>query len=75
MAAASFIAAPSMEDTSHAVSIDAVGVVGISSVTLVVLAFAILTSIIDRRFSVQTVELEYSEKRYRLLNGAKSNPE
>jgi two-component system sensor histidine kinase/response regulator len=67
MAAATFVAAPLMEDTSHAVSVDAVGVAGISSVTLVVLAVAILTSIIDRRFSFQTLELESSERRYRLL--------
>ena len=67
MAAASFTAAPMMGDTSRAVSISTVGVVGISSVTLVVLAFAILTSIIDRRFSSQTLELESSENRYRLL--------
>ena len=67
MAAASFTAAPLMEDTSRAVSISTVGVVGISSVTLMVLAFAILTSIIDRRFSSQTLELESSENRYRLL--------
>ena len=67
MAAASFSAAPLMDSTAHAVSINEVGVIGISSVTLVVLAFAILTSIIDRRFSFQTLELESSEKRYRLL--------
>ena len=67
MAAASFTPAPLMGDTSRAVSISTVGVVGISSVTLVVLAFAILTSIIDRRFSSQTLELESSENRYRLL--------
>lgn len=58
MAAASFSAAPLMDSTAHAVSINEVGVIGISSVTLVVLAVAILTSIIDRRFSVQTLELE-----------------
>jgi two-component system, sensor histidine kinase and response regulator len=67
MAAATFVAAPLMEDTSHAVGVDAVGIAVISSVTLVVLAFAILTSIIDRRFSFQTLELESSEQRYRLL--------
>ena len=67
MAAASFTSAPLMGDTSRAVSISAVGVVGISSVTLMVLAFAILTSMIDRRFSSQTLELESSENRYRLL--------
>jgi two-component system sensor histidine kinase/response regulator len=67
MAAASFTSAPLMGDVSRAVSISAVGVVGISSVTVVVLAFAILTSIIDRRFSSQTLELESSEHRYRML--------
>jgi two-component system sensor histidine kinase/response regulator len=67
MAAASFTSGPLMEDTSRAVSISAVGAAGISSVVFVVLAFAILTSIIDRRFSVQTLELESSEYRYRVL--------
>ena len=67
MAAASFTSAPLMADTSRAVSISTVGVVGITSVTLMVLAFVILTSIIDRRFSSQTLELESSEHRYRML--------
>jgi PAS domain S-box-containing protein len=67
MAAASFTAAPLMDDTSRAVGISAVGVVGISSVTLLVLGFAILTSVLDRRFSSQTLELESSETRYRML--------
>jgi two-component system sensor histidine kinase/response regulator len=67
MAAASFTSAPLMGDTSRAVSISAVGVAGISSVAFMVLAFAILTSIIDRRFSSQTLELESSEHRYRVL--------
>ena len=58
MAAASFTAAPLMENTSRAVGISTVGLVGINSVTLVVLAFTILTSIMDRRFSSQTLELE-----------------
>jgi NO-binding membrane sensor protein with MHYT domain len=67
MAAASFTSAPLMGDTSRAVSISAVGVAGISSVAFMVLAFAILTSIIDRRFSSQTLQLESSEHRYRVL--------
>jgi PAS domain S-box-containing protein len=67
MAAASFMPAPLIDDTSRAVGISAVGVVGISSVTLLVLGFAILTSVIDRRFSSQTLELESSENRYRML--------
>jgi PAS domain S-box-containing protein len=67
MAASSFTAAPMMADMSRAVSISEVGVVGIASVSLMILAFAILTSIIDRRFSSQTRELESSEHRYRML--------
>jgi two-component system, sensor histidine kinase and response regulator len=67
MAAASFTAAPLLQDTSRATSISTLGVVGISSVTLMVLALAILTSMIDRRFSSQTLALELSENRYRLL--------
>jgi PAS domain S-box-containing protein len=67
MAAASFTSAPMLEDTSRAVSISSLGVVGITSVTLMILAFTILTSIIDRRFSSQSLELESSEHRYRML--------
>ena len=57
MAAVTFTAGPLMDDASRAVTISTVGVAGISSVTLIVLAFAILTSIIDRRFSSQALEL------------------
>ena len=67
MAAASFTAAPLIEDTSRAVSISAVGVFGIASLTLTALALAILTSLMDRRSSSHTLELESSENRYRLL--------
>ena len=67
MAAATFTSAPLMEDTSLAVSISDVGVIGISSVTFMVLAFAILTSMLDRQLSSHALELESSEHRYRLL--------
>jgi PAS domain S-box-containing protein len=67
MAAASFTPAPLMEDTTYAVGITQVGVVGISSITFMVLAFAIVSSLLDRRFSTQTRELASSEERYRLL--------
>ena len=40
---------------------------GVAGVTLVVLAFAIVTALVDRRFSSQTRELETSESRYRKL--------
>jgi methyl-accepting chemotaxis protein len=55
MAAATFTSAPLMGDTSRAVSISSLEVAGISSVTLIVLAFAIITAMIDRRFSSQTL--------------------
>ena len=54
-------------DLSHSVSITALGTAGIAMVTLVVLGIAILTSLFDRRYSAQTLELESAEQRYRLL--------
>jgi len=67
MAAASFTAAPLTEGLSYAVGISTVGVAGIASVTFMVLTFAILTSLLDRRFSTTARELQSSESRYRLL--------
>ncbi len=67
MAAASFTSAPLLADTSHTVQVSTVGVIGITAVSLGVLIFAILTSVIDRRFSSRTVALESSEHRYRML--------
>src|SRR5262249_55972081 len=40
---------------------------GISAVTVVLFGMAIITSVVDRRFSAQQRELESSEERYRLL--------
>lgn len=67
MAAASFMPTSEIPDYSHAVSITALGTAGITMVTLLVLGLAILTSIFDRRYSAQTVELATAEQRYRLL--------
>ncbi len=67
MAAASFTSAPSMGDISRAVEISTLGIVGITSVTVAILVFVILTSFIDRRFSSRALQLESSEHRYRLL--------
>ena len=67
MAAASFTPSASMEGASHTVNITTLGADGVASVTFMILGLAILTSLIDRRFSAQTQELESSEKRYRLL--------
>jgi PAS domain S-box-containing protein len=68
MAAASF--APSTlahQDLSHAISISSLGLTGITAVTFMVLGLVLLTSLADRRFSVQGLELESSEQRYRQI--------
>ena len=67
MAAASFMPSPMNGDISRAVSISTVGLVGITALTGLVLALAIFTSILDRRFSADALQLESSETRYRLL--------
>jgi PAS domain S-box-containing protein len=67
MAAASFTASPIPPDLSHAVSISGLGIAGITMVTLTVLGLAIITSIVDRRYSAQASQLATTEQRYRLL--------
>ncbi len=67
MAAASFMAVTEPPDLSHAVNISTLGITGITLVTLLVLGLAVLTSLFDRRYSAQTLELESAEQRYRLL--------
>jgi PAS domain S-box-containing protein len=66
MAAASFAPSLTVPDLSHAVDISSLGVAGIVVVTVTVLGGAILTSVVDRRFSAQAAALEF-ERRYRLL--------
>ncbi|HXA76515.1 MAG TPA: MHYT domain-containing protein [Candidatus Acidoferrales bacterium] len=63
MAAASFTFTGEAPDLSHAVSVSSLGITGITIVTFMVLGLAVLTSLIDRRFSV----LESSEERLRLI--------
>ncbi|MGB6481937.1 MAG: MHYT domain-containing protein [Candidatus Acidiferrales bacterium] len=63
MAAASFKFTGEAPDLSHAVSVSALGITGITIVTFMVLGLAVLTSVIDRRFSI----LESSEERLRLI--------
>ena len=67
MAAASFVPSSVAEDTSHAVSISPLGIAGVVIVTLILLGFTLLTTGMGRRFDVQSVELELTETRYRLL--------
>jgi two-component system sensor histidine kinase/response regulator len=67
MAAVSFSSSTVVPDLSHAVSVSWLGTAGIALVTMMVLGIAVLTSVADRRFSAQAMELESSTERYRTL--------
>jgi two-component system sensor histidine kinase/response regulator len=67
MAAARFSPSDVTPDLSHAVNISSLGIASITVVTFFVLGMALLTSVVDRRFSEQALELESSEQRYRQL--------
>ncbi len=56
MAAAHFTLSTADLDFAHAVSISSLGIAGISTVTLMVLGLAILTSLVDRSFSAQSLQ-------------------
>ncbi len=51
-------------DLSRAVSVSTVGTAGIAVATLIILALALLTSWVDRRFAAQALELARSDERY-----------
>ncbi len=68
MAAVSFTAAPMpSSELTHAINISDLGVASITLVTMMILGLVFLTSMFDRRLSVQTFELELSEERYRMI--------
>ncbi len=58
MAAAGFTPSGMPADLSHAVSISTLGTAGIVGVTFILLGLALWTSWVDRRFAVQTLELQ-----------------
>jgi PAS domain S-box-containing protein len=51
----------------HAVSTSTLGFTGVTSVTLLVLGVAVMTSAVDRRFSAQRLRLDSSERPFRGL--------
>jgi PAS domain S-box-containing protein len=61
MAAARFTPSIVPADLAHAVHVSPLGIAGISAVSLVVLGLVSVTSLVDRRFSAQTLALEESE--------------
>jgi PAS domain S-box-containing protein len=72
MAAASFRPTAVPLDLTHSIKISSIGVVGIGGVAFMTLSLAILTSLVDRRFSAQSTELRQSDQRYReLVDSAK----
>jgi PAS domain S-box-containing protein len=58
MAAASFTASDMPLDLSHAVNISTVDTLGIAAVTLILLGLTLVTSFLDRRLAVRTLELQ-----------------
>jgi NO-binding membrane sensor protein with MHYT domain/signal transduction histidine kinase len=58
MAAASFTAFDMPTDLSHAVSVSTLGTGGIAAVTFIALGLALVTSWVDRRFAIQTLEVQ-----------------
>src|SRR5882762_7153856 len=66
MAAARFTASTDAhDDLSHALNITGLGQESVILVTFMVLGMTLLTSLMDKRFSAQALELEASEKRFR----------
>ena len=70
-AAATFIPAASALDQSHAVSISSLGTLGIAAATLQVLGVAVLSSLVDRRFDAQALELALAQARLELAHVAR----
>src|SRR3977135_743565 len=58
MAAASFAPSGTPADLFHAVNISTLGTAGIASATFIVLGLALLTSLVDRQFATQTLEVQ-----------------
>jgi PAS domain S-box-containing protein len=67
MAAVTFTHMDSAPNLTHSVKISELGIAGIIAVTMMVLGLTILTSLVDRRFSAQSLELSLSEQRFRQL--------
>jgi PAS domain S-box-containing protein len=67
MAAVSFVPASPLSDLSHTIEISTLGIIAITQITVTILALAILTSVVDRRFTAQAHALKRGEQHYRQL--------
>ncbi|HXI98048.1 MAG TPA: response regulator [Gemmatimonadaceae bacterium] len=65
MAAATFVPSSAAVDLSNSVKISSLGISGIFLVTLTVLVFSSVTSLLARRMSAQSIRLRASDERYR----------
>ena len=69
MAAVTFhTAMPLMDgDLVHTISISDLGIAGIVVVTFMILGLVLVTATLDRLFSLQSLQLEVSAERYRMM--------
>ncbi len=67
MAAVSFMPMNAAPDLTDSLEISSLGISAIVTVALVVLGLTIITSLIDRRFTAQALDLVQSEQRFRQL--------
>jgi two-component system sensor histidine kinase/response regulator len=65
MAAATFVPSSAAVDLSNSVKISSLGISGIFLITLSVLVFSSVTSVLARRMSAQSIRLRASDERYR----------
>src|SRR5262249_27379465 len=54
-------------DTSHAVSVSALSIAGITTVTLMILGIVVVSALADRRFRLQAIELESSRRHRQII--------
>ena len=67
MASATFVKTRFAPDFSHAVPVSTLGIAGVTAITILILGAAVLTSVVDRRFTAQALALESSEQAYRQI--------
>jgi two-component system, sensor histidine kinase and response regulator len=68
MAAVTFHAAPLLDsDLVHTISMSDLSIAGVAVVALTLLCIVFLTATLDRRFSLQNLELQMAEERYRMV--------
>ena len=67
MAASTFTASDMTETTLYAVSVSRIGIAGVVVVTLILLGFTLLMTVLGRQLDVQSAELQLTETRYRML--------